>query len=54
MHVAHVALAMLAMKHARAPQARLAFDAAALVTYVYLPGVARVHHPWGWMYGWRA
>ena len=53
MHVAHVALAMRAM-HACAPQARLAFDAVALVTYVYPPGVARVHHPWGWVYGWGA
>lgn len=52
--VAYVALAMLAMKPARAPRVRLAFYATALVTYVYMLGVARMHHPWGWIYGWSA
>ena len=49
--VAYVALAVLAMQPARAPQARLAFYATALATYVYVLGVARMHHPLGWMSG---
>jgi hypothetical protein len=27
---------------------------AALVTYVYMLGVARMHHPLGWLHGWLA
>ena len=49
--VAYVALAMLAMHRAHAPRARLAFYASALVTYVYVLGVARMHHPLGWIVG---
>lgn len=49
--MACVALAVLAMQHALAPRARLAYYTAALVTYVYVLGVARMHHPWGWLYG---
>ncbi len=50
--VAYVALAMLAMKRVRAPRVRLVFYAAALTTYLYMLGVARMHHPYGWLYGW--
>ncbi|KRE86626.1 hypothetical protein ASG75_00090 [Rhodanobacter sp. Soil772] len=50
--VVYVVLAMLALKRARTPRARLAFYVAALVTYVYMLGVARMHHPLGWLYGW--
>jgi uncharacterized membrane protein SirB2 len=52
--VVYVVLAMLALKRARTPGARLAFYVAALVTYVYMLGVARMHHPLGWLHGWLA
>ncbi|CAM5637521.1 SirB2 family protein [Rhodanobacter lindaniclasticus] len=52
--LAYIALAMLAMKRARAPRARMAFYVAALATYVWMLGVARVHHPLGWLHGWLA
>ena len=48
---AYVALAVLSMQRARAPRARLALYATALATYVYVLGVARMHHPLGWMVG---
>ncbi len=49
--VAYVALAVLTMKRASVPRARLTFYVAALATYVYVLGVARMHHPLGWMVG---
>lgn|SRR3546814_7437 len=52
--VSYVVLATLALKRARTPRARLAFYVAALATYVYMLGVARMHHPLGWLYGWTA
>ncbi len=52
--VAYVLLATLAMKRAHTPRARLAFYLTALTTYVYMLGVARMHHPLGWLYGWLA
>ncbi len=52
--VAYVVLAMLAMKRVRTPRARLGFYVAAVVTYLYMLGVARMHHPLGWLYGWTA
>jgi uncharacterized membrane protein SirB2 len=51
---AYVVLAMLALKRARTPRARAAFYVAALATYVYMLGVARMHHPLGWLHGWLA
>ena len=50
----YVVLAMLALKRARTPRARRAFYVAALATYVYMLGVARMHHPLGWLHGWLA
>ena len=51
--VVYVLLGTLALKRARTPRARLAFYMAALATYVYMLGVARMHHPLGWLlYGW--
>ena len=52
--VVYVVLATLALKRARTPRARLVFFIAALVTYLYMLGVARVHHPLGWLHGWIA
>jgi uncharacterized membrane protein SirB2 len=52
--VVYVVLGMLALKHARTSAARRAFFITALVTSVYMPGVARMHHPLGWLHGWIA
>jgi uncharacterized membrane protein SirB2 len=52
--VVYVVLGTLALKRARTPRARLAFYVAALATYAYMLGVARMHHPLGWLYGWMA
>lgn len=52
--VAYVAFGTLALKRARTPRARRAFYIAALATYVYMLGVARMHHPLGWLHGWLA
>ncbi len=52
--VLYVLLATLALKRARTPRARLGFFVAALVTYIYMLGVARMHHPLGWLHGWLA
>lgn len=49
--VGYVLLATLALKRARTPRARLAFFVAALATYGYMLGVARMHHPAGWFLG---
>ena len=52
--LAYVALAMLAMKRVHAPRARMIFYVAALATYTWMLGVARTHHPLGWLHGWLA
>ena len=52
--VVYVVLATLALKRARTRRARLAFFIAALACYVYMLGVARMHHPLGWLHGWLA
>ena len=52
--VVYVVLATLALKRARTPRARRVFFIAALLTYLYMLGVARMHHPLGWLHGWIA
>jgi uncharacterized membrane protein SirB2 len=49
--VAYVALGTLALKRARSPRARSVCFAAALCTYLYILGVAHMHHPLGWLHG---
>ena len=49
--VAYVVLGTLALKRARSPRGRAICFAAALCTYVYILGVAYMHHPLGWLYG---
>lgn len=52
--VVYVALGTLALKRARSPRARQVCYVAALATYLYMLGVARMHHPLGWLHGWFA
>jgi len=48
--VVYVVLGSLALKRARSDRARRIAYAAALLTYVYMLGVARTHHPLGWLH----
>lgn len=50
--VAYVALGVLALRRSRTPRLRTLCYVAALATYLYMLGVARMHHPLGWFHGW--
>lgn len=52
--VAYVVLGSLALKRARTPLARALFYVAALVVYAAMLGIARAHHPLGWLAYWNA
>ena len=52
--VAYVALGMLALGRARTPGVRRLCYAAALLAYLTIIGIARAHHPLGWLYLWLA
>lgn len=52
--VAYVALGSFALKRARGPRARAICFLLALGTYLYMLGVARMHHPLGWLHGFVA
>ena len=52
--VAYVVLGVMALRRARTRAARAGFYVAALVTYAYMIGVARAHHPLGWLAPWLA
>ena len=48
---AYVVLGSFALKRGRTPRARQVFFAAATLTYVVMFGIARAHHPLGWLSG---
>ena len=50
--VAYVVLGSFALKRGRTPRVRMACYLAALVVYVAIIGIARAHHPWGWLLRW--
>jgi uncharacterized membrane protein SirB2 len=52
--VAYVVLGTLALKRGRTPRMRQFCYVAALTTYVFMLGIARMHHPLGWLHGWLA
>lgn len=52
--VAYIVLGSLALRRGRTPRARQGCFAAATVTYVAMFGIARAHHPLGWLSGWLA
>ena len=52
--VGYVVLGSLALRRARTPGARRIFLAAALAVYVFILGIACMHHPLGWLHGWLA
>jgi len=47
--VAYVLAGTLALKRARTPRARTFFFIAALAVYAIMIGIARAHHPLGWL-----
>jgi uncharacterized membrane protein SirB2 len=47
--VAYVVLGSLALKRGHTPRARTIAFVAALVTYAAMLGIARAHHPLGWL-----
>ena len=49
--VAYVVLGSFALKRGRTPRARQVYFAAATLTYVVMFGIARAHHPLGWLSG---
>jgi uncharacterized membrane protein SirB2 len=49
--VVYVVLATLALKRANGWRARAVCFALALGTYLFMLGVARMHHPLGWLHG---
>ena len=52
--VVYVVLGVLALRRARTAGARRIFFVTALVTYIYMLGVARMHYPLGRLQGWLA
>lgn len=48
--VVYVVLGSLALKRARSERARRIAYGAAVLTYLYMLGVARTHHPLGWLH----
>ena len=52
--VAYVVLGSFALKRGRTPRARRIFFVAATLTYLVMFGIARAHHPFGWLSGWFA
>lgn len=47
--VVYVALGTFALKRGRTPRVRAACYFSALVTYLAMIGIARAHHPLGWL-----
>jgi uncharacterized membrane protein SirB2 len=50
--VGYVVLGSLALKRAATPRGRALAYSAALVIFVAMLGIARAHHPLGWVHGW--
>lgn len=52
--VAYVLLGVLAMQPHRLPRERARYYAAALIVFASIYGIARAHHPLGWLTRWIA
>jgi uncharacterized membrane protein SirB2 len=50
--VVYVVLGVLAMKRGRTPGIRRGCYVAALLVFITIFGIARMHHPLGWLYPW--
>lgn len=51
--VVYVLLGVQALRRARTTRARLGWYLAALATYALMFGIARAHHPLGWLRWWQ-
>lgn len=49
----YIVLGVMAMR-SRKRGARALFYVAALATFAFMLGIARMHHPWGWLAPWLA
>ena len=47
--VVYVVLGVFALRKARTPASRALFYALALLTFLTIVGIARMHSPWGWL-----
>ena len=47
--VVYVVLGVFALRRGRTPRARAICYLAALLTFFWIVGIARMHHPWGWL-----
>ena len=52
--VAYVVLGMFALRHGRSRTARTTCYVAALLVFIAIVGIARMHHPLGWLLPWFA
>jgi uncharacterized membrane protein SirB2 len=52
--VVYVVLGSLALRRARTPRGRALAYAAALLVFATIVGIARAHHPLGWLHAWIA
>jgi uncharacterized membrane protein SirB2 len=50
--VVYVVLGVLAMKRGRTPGIRRGCYVATLLVFITIFGIARMHHPLGWLYPW--
>jgi len=50
--VVYVVLGSLALKRGRTAGVRAGSFVAALTVYLTIVGIARIHHPWGWLHYW--
>ena len=47
--VVYVVLGVFALRKARTPASRALFYVLALLTFLIIVGIARMHSPWGWL-----
>jgi len=47
--VAYVVLGVFALRRGQTAKVRLICYLAALLTFIWIVGIARMHHPWGWL-----
>ncbi|MDR6840035.1 SirB2 family protein [Pseudoxanthomonas sacheonensis] len=50
--VVYVVLGSLALKRGRTAGVRAGSFVAGLAVYLTIVGIARIHHPWGWLHYW--
>lgn len=54
MLVGYVVLGTIALKRGRTQKSRALAFASAITVFLAMVGIARAHHPWGWLHTWLA